>query len=105
MIKIVLIAGTLFCSMMASAESPDYREEIMRYVITPCHEQILIRQGYTKEGNLDAMVALLAEMSVTEIEHAMAATIPAVTGRPLNERVQVYRFALENCVRASLGPR
>ena len=98
---IAMIVAALF-SIAANA-TPDYRQEIHRYVITPCHTKELRQGGEIKESEMEAAIELINVLMAKEIEDVMSATIPVVTGRPFDERMQVYSFSLGFCLRSSSG--
>ena len=81
------------------SQTQRYRQEIMDNVIYPCFEKAVINNNSDFAGmNTRQSVELLISMDKTGIEHAINLLMKELPGRSYENRQDIYRFGLNNCL-------
>ena len=75
--------------------------EIMQHIIDPCFAYSAGKQEPVAEMSESEMVTLMKIMSPDAVQDTIDVTLPVVTGKPLDARMQVYELGLKLCIRGT----
>lgn len=84
-------------ALIAKGSAPQYRDEIMKYVIDPCFAQIS-RKELTGLMSEKQAVDLLKITEKEAVEKVVAVISPVIKGATFKERQKIYEFGLSNCL-------
>ena len=79
----------------------DYKAEIMLNIVDPCFAHSAGKQEPVGGMSESEMVTLMKMMSPDAVQDTIDVTLPVVTGKPLDARMQVYELGLKLCIRGT----
>lgn len=100
-VAICLLVAFLSClSLSVFAQTDDdYTAEIMQHIIDPCFAYSAGKQEPVAEMSESEMVTLMKLMSPDAVQDTIDVTLPVVKGKPLEARMEIYKFGLNTCIR------
>ena len=98
---VVLLFSFLSCigSFVQAQTDDEYRTEIMEHIVDPCFEYSAGKSEPIPEVSESEMVTLMKMMSPEAVQDTINVTLPVVRGKPLETRMEIYKFGLNTCIR------
>lgn len=82
----------------SSAETSNYRSEIMTHVFEPCWRVSIRRTGLDKQMDEEQALAVMRILQKEQVEAGMSALLPLVSGKEWAARELLYTVSLDACL-------
>ena len=96
----VLFFSCLSLSVFAQTDE-DYTAEIMQHIVDPCFKYSAGKSEPIPEVSELEMVTLMKLMSPDAVQDTIDVTLPVVKGKPIDARMEIYKFGLDTCIRGT----
>ena len=96
----IIIAFAVWILSVSPAFSQDYRSEIIKHVIEPCHAANIKRGGLTKYMSHEEAMMMMKITMMKTTEKTIAVMLPIVRTMESKQRMMLYRIGAKICIRA-----
>ena len=105
-IAVFLLFSFLSCTVsgsfvQAAQSDDDYRDEITEHVVDPCFKYSAGKSEPIPEVSESEMVTLMKLMSPEAVQNTINAMLPVVKGKPIEARMEFYKFGLKMCIQGA----
>ena len=96
----VVFFSCLSLSVFAQSDD-DYKAEVMQHIVDPCFQYSAGKAEPIPGVSESEMVTLMKMMSPQAVQNTIDVTLPVVKGKPIEARMEIYKFGLNTCIRGT----